>query len=221
MDSGGNFQFYTWVLKEEFPNAVILAPSWGMDWRSGSATYLKDMLADAERRVGIRLRKPWLMAISAGGYGGFSLYNQMSATFSGYVCLAATPGDNCRRTASPGYESLDTQWKDRYDASDCCCQETGGIGQAITFRRSLQKKIEGDHFFLLSKRNETFNAHPGVHGQVKCCGKLGTALEGRLTIHVFNRPFGRANFFSVFQPNDESLGYCHTTLRVGKTLTCV
>ena len=72
---GGNFQFYTWVLKEEFPDAVILTPSWGMSWHRGSATYLKEMIADAEKQVGVSLDRPWLMGISAGGRGGFALYN--------------------------------------------------------------------------------------------------------------------------------------------------
>ena len=86
---GGNFQFYTWVLKEEFREAVILAPSWGVSWHRGSATYVEDMLADARRRVGVPLARPWLMAISAGGRGGFIIYNQKPDAFAGYISLAS------------------------------------------------------------------------------------------------------------------------------------
>jgi hypothetical protein len=72
---GGNFQFYTWAMKQEFPNAIILAPSFGLSWSPGSASYLSHMLADAEQRLGLPLGRPWLLGISAGGRGGFGIYN--------------------------------------------------------------------------------------------------------------------------------------------------
>ena len=154
---GGNFQFYTWVLKEEFPDAIILAPSWGVSWARGSTTYLKDMFADAEHRVGVNLSKPWLMAISAGGRGGFLIYNQMPTGFSGYVCLASLPGLSEARQLHQDLKILMLN-----GTADAMVPIALARKHAEIARRAVPtlvtKEIEGSHFFLLSKREETFGA---------------------------------------------------------------
>jgi predicted esterase len=153
---GGNFQFYMWVLKEEFPDAIILAPSWGVSWAGGSAIYLKDMLADAERRTGVALGKPWLMAISAGGRGGFSIYNQMPTGFSGYVCLAWLPGTSVVRRLRRDLKILMLN-----GTADEMVPIALARKQAKLARKAvptlIAKEIDGSHFFLLSKRKETFD----------------------------------------------------------------
>ncbi len=154
---GGNFQFYTWVLKEEFPDAVILTPSWGVSWHRGSTTYLKDMLVDAERRTGVRLRKPWLMGISAGGRGGFLMYNQMSNVFRGYVCIANAPERAVARSLRSDLRIL--MLNGTHD----------GMVPLPIARQQMQlakrrvptlryQEIEGNHFFLLTDRKSTFRA---------------------------------------------------------------
>jgi len=47
---GGNFQFYIYLLKEEFPASIVLVPSWGASWENGTMQYLDDMLADVKRK---------------------------------------------------------------------------------------------------------------------------------------------------------------------------
>ncbi len=152
---GGNFQFYMWVLKEEFPEAIILAPSWGVSWANGSATYLKEMLADAERRLGIDLGKPWLMAISAGGRGGFRIYNETPTAFSGYVCLAAVPGASVVRDLRPDLKILMLN-----GTTDAMVPIAIARKQAEAAKRKLptlrSQEIAGNHFFLLSQREKTF-----------------------------------------------------------------
>ena len=154
---GGNFQFYTWVLKEEFPNAVILTPSWGISWHHGSASYLKDVLADAEPRTGVSLSKPWLMGISAGGRGGFLIYNQMSNVFQGYVCIANAPETSVARSLRTDLRILMLNGTD------------DGMVPLIIARQQMQlakrrvptlryQEVKGNHFFLLSDRKSTFGA---------------------------------------------------------------
>jgi len=154
---GGNFQFYIWVLKEEFPGAIILAPSWGVSWARGSATYLQNMLADARRRLGVRLRTPWLMAISAGGRGGFRIYNRMPKAFAGYVCLASIPGTSVARRLRRDLKILMLN-----GTTDDMLPISLARKQAELARQAVPKlsakEIEGDHFFLLSNREETFGA---------------------------------------------------------------
>jgi len=154
---GGNFQFYTWVLKEELPNAVILAPSWGVSWHRGSTAYLKSMLSDAERRTGVRLRKPWLIGISAGGRGGFLVYNRMANLFQGYVCVASAPETSVARSLRRDLRILMLNGT----RDEMVPLGVAGRQMQIAKRRvpTLRyQEIDGDHFFLLSDRRRTFGA---------------------------------------------------------------
>lgn len=154
---GGNFQFYTWVLKEEFPDAVILAPSWGVSWGDGSPKYVQDMLADARRRTSVGLDKPWLVAISAGGRGGFSIYNKLPAEFSGYVCLASLPGTFAVKRLRPDLKILMLNGTDDGMVPIRLARKQAELARrAVPTLRS--QEIEGNHFFLLSNREETFGA---------------------------------------------------------------
>ena len=170
---GGNFKFYTWVLKEEFPGAILLVPSWGVSWHRGSITYLKAMLADAEQRLGIRLRKPWLMAISAGGRGGFSIYNHMPTTFAGYVCLASAPETPVARTLRQNLRILMLNGTtDAMVPIGLARKQADLARQAVPTLR--MEEIEGDHFFLLSNRKETF----GTIGRFVGAGGDRQATDG-------------------------------------------
>lgn len=152
---GGNFQFYIWVLKEEFPEAIILAPSWGASWARGSPAYLKAMLADAKRRTGAGLGKPWLMAISAGGRGGFSIYNQLPETFSGYVCLASLPGTSVARRLRRDLKILMLNGTADAMVPIALARKQAELARQAVPALSIEE-IEGNHFFILSKREETF-----------------------------------------------------------------
>jgi poly(3-hydroxybutyrate) depolymerase len=153
---GGNFQFYTWVFKEEFPDAVILAPSWSASWAGGSAPYVADMLADAERRLGVRLEKPWLSAVSAGGRGGFRVYNERPDAFAGYICLASLPGTSVARRLRRDLNILMIN-----GTADRMVPIVMARKQAELAKQRLPTlataEIDGNHFFLLSKRAETFS----------------------------------------------------------------
>jgi len=152
---GGNFLFYTWLLKEEFPDAVILLPSWSGSWYDGTQQYLDDMLADVKRRRSLAIRKPCLMAISGGGPAGFRLYNEAPERFSCYVSIASAP-------------SLATVGALKKDLRILMVNGKKDTGFPIAVVESIADKlarrlppfrlhvIDGDHFFLLSKRKETF-----------------------------------------------------------------
>src|SRR5688500_14684884 len=86
---GGNFQFYTYLLKEAFPDRVIIAPSCGIAWPVEGVPLLDEVLDDAARRLGVRLSRPWLLAISAGGPAGFAAYATAPQRYHGFVCLVS------------------------------------------------------------------------------------------------------------------------------------
>ena len=154
---GGNFQFYTWVLKQEFPDAVILTPSWGISWHRGSTTYIKDMLADAERRTGLSFDQPWLMGISAGGRGGFTIYNQMSSQFKGYVCIANAPETRIARSLRNDLHILMLNGTHDEMVPLHVARQQMQLAKRRVPALSYQE-INGDHFFLLSNRKHAFGA---------------------------------------------------------------
>jgi predicted esterase len=152
---GGNFLFYTYLLKEEFPNAVILLPSWGASWHDGTMQYLDDMYADVKRRKSLSIHAPWLMAISAGGPAGFRLYNESPDRFSCYVSLASAPSSKIVPALRNDLKILMVNGKN-----------DSGLPMALIRPVAAQLAerlphfqfhvLDGDHFFLLARREETF-----------------------------------------------------------------
>jgi pimeloyl-ACP methyl ester carboxylesterase len=152
---GGNFHFYIYLLKEEFPGAVILAPSWDGSWRDGTAEYLDDMEKDVKRRTSHVVRRPYLMAISAGGPAGFRLYNAQPERFSCYVSLASIPP----QATVPGLKTTlrTLMLNGKRDsgvpigAVESIARELAGRLPDFRFRA-----LDGDHFFMLLEREKTF-----------------------------------------------------------------
>ena len=151
---GGNLLLYTWLLKEEFPTALILAPSWGASWYNGSMPYLKDMIRDAERRTGAIISMPLLVGISAAGPVGFRIYNANPTSFCGYVCLASAPDSATTTNLLASLRVL------MINGSTDDMAPIAEVRSRATLARhcipSLEtKELPADHFFLLTRRAET------------------------------------------------------------------
>jgi len=154
---GGNFLFYTYLLKEEFPDAVILLPSWGPSWHDGTKQYLDDMVQDMQRKKSLSIRAPCLMAISAGGPAGFRLYHEQPERFACYVSIASAPPPLIVPRLQSGLKILMVNGR-----QDSGFRIAGVQSIAAQLAERLPRfhfhVIDGDHFFLLSKRAETFRA---------------------------------------------------------------
>jgi hypothetical protein len=152
---GGNFLFYAHLLKEEFPDAVILLPSWGASWHDGTLQYLDDLYADVKRRKSLTVRRPCLMAISAGGPAGFRLYNQRPDGFSCCVAIASAPSQAIVPQLKSDLKILMVNGKQDSRFPLAAVQSiTTQLAQRLPhFRLHV---LDGDHFFLLAKREETF-----------------------------------------------------------------
>lgn len=152
---GGNFLFYTYVLKEEFPNAIVLVPSWGSSWHDGTMQYLDDMYKDVKLKRSVSIHKPCLMAISAGGPAGFRIYNEKPDAFSCYVSIASAPSlavvpvlkDNLKILMLNGRQDSGF----RIARVQPIASKLAGRLPHFQFR-----VVDGDHFFFLSKREDTF-----------------------------------------------------------------
>ncbi len=152
---GGNFQFWTWVLREEFPEHIVIVPSWGISWGLGPAEYAMDAVTDVERRFDIEIDRPWLMAISGGGGKGFQIYVEKPKQFRGYICIASAPVNNDIKKLKPGMKVMMINGKE-----DKMCPLKLARRQALACKRKLPgfvfAPVDGSHFFILSNRQETF-----------------------------------------------------------------
>ncbi len=153
---GGNFQFYLWSLHEAFPDAILLTPSWGMSWQNGSLQYLQDMLTDVQRRLKMDVEVPWLMGISAGGRGGFRIYNEAPDAFQGFVCIANAPESKVVGNLRPNLQVL------MLNGSE---DEMVPVNIARQYAQVVKSKVSnfqyseipGSHFFMLSDPEKCFD----------------------------------------------------------------
>lgn len=88
---GGNFHFYTALLHRHFPNAIIIAPSYGLAWTPAGEAHLQSVLTHAGAQVGHALDRPSLIALSAGGRAGLSIYLNAPERYRRAILLATRP----------------------------------------------------------------------------------------------------------------------------------
>ena len=68
---GGSFAFYSKFLAETFPEHVIICPAYGISCSYITSAYLRECLLAVNRELNVGLKKPLLIGLSAGGFGGF------------------------------------------------------------------------------------------------------------------------------------------------------
>lgn len=89
---GGSFLWYQHFLAEHFPKHLIICPAYGITPSIMPAAYVTECLAAVEKKLGKPLAaKPWLLGLSAGGFGACRVYTDVPNRFTGMICLAAYP----------------------------------------------------------------------------------------------------------------------------------
>ena len=115
------------------------------------------MLADAERRTGTDLGKPWLIALSAGGPAGFEIYNAAPDSYAAYICLASVPTADTARALRKDVKILMLN-----GTEDAKVPIAAARKRVQSVRRRVPcfrfHSIKGNHFFLLSNRKDTFKS---------------------------------------------------------------
>src|SRR6185369_3210199 len=66
---GGSLLWSLHVLVEAFPNHLIICPAYGISAGEVPARYVEEALAAVEHQLGLKIQKPVLMGLSAGGFG--------------------------------------------------------------------------------------------------------------------------------------------------------
>jgi len=152
---GGSFIFYQHYLAKLFPDHLIICPAYGISGAFISSTYLEECREATAKQLGVEINKPVLMGLSAGGFGGFREYVRRSATYSGFICMAAYPPDGVInkiprdgkiRLVAGGDELFVKNGKLRR-------AEIRLKGKIKDFDRTLIP--DHGHFFLLSAQEET------------------------------------------------------------------
>lgn len=88
---GGNFLFYLKLLKDQFPDHIIILPSWGGTWANGNSKYIREVYEDISERFAITIGRSHLMSISGGGAISFEIYSADVAWFSDLVVFSSMP----------------------------------------------------------------------------------------------------------------------------------
>jgi len=88
---GGSFTFYQHYLASAFPDHVIICPAYGISCANVPSAYLQECMDAVSKKLGFQVKRPVLMGLSAGGFGGFREYVRRSRSYAGFVCLAAYP----------------------------------------------------------------------------------------------------------------------------------
>ena len=154
---GGNFQFYMYLLKSAFPDHIVICPSYGMFWHRSGLQFLDEVLTDAERRLQLNLVRPWLMSISAGGPASFAFYNAAPDRYRGLICIATCPAPADVRQAQADLVllMLNGVQDDRYPVELARLVLEPLRDRVKTLE--LRELPEADHFFILTRSQETFD----------------------------------------------------------------
>lgn len=142
---GGSFLWYQHYLAQHFPKHLIICPAYGITPSIMPAAYLTECLAAVEKQLGKPLAvKPWLLGLSAGGFGACRLFTDLPKRFAGLICIAAYP--------------LSQQ-----DGKTNSCFIVGG--EEVFVKNGQFQRLVGNakshliygagHFFLLTHENES------------------------------------------------------------------
>ena len=88
---GGSFSYYLHYLAETFPNHLIVCPAYGISMGRVPDSYLSECKSAVEKLLKINLKKPTLIGLSAGGYGGFWHYSKNIDSYNRFICIASLP----------------------------------------------------------------------------------------------------------------------------------
>ena len=154
---GGSFLWTQQLLSEAFPNRLIICPAFGISSALMPSAYLSECLQAIEKNRGQPIKTPVLIGLSAGGFGACRIYAQLPKRFSRLIVLAAYPPPE-----TLGHFNKEMSVRFLAGAKEDYVQ-SGLFGR---YMQSIRPKVSdfqfqtvpgGDHFFLLSKKDQTLS----------------------------------------------------------------
>jgi pimeloyl-ACP methyl ester carboxylesterase len=152
---GGSFLWSQHLLAEAFPDHIIICPAYGISSGVMPEAYLAECLTAAERTLGHSIARPTLLGLSAGGFGAVRIYAQAPGRYRSLIVLAAfPPEDALNRFDKRMSVYFLAGSRESYVASG---QFERGMRSLRSRGARIESRIlqEADHFFLLSRREET------------------------------------------------------------------
>lgn len=156
---GGNLLYFPWAVWKEIPEAILIAPSWQINWSEGTFSnrrrYVEAALAHASKQTGIRLQDPWLVPLSQGGPMAFKLASTKPCRFSGLLGIstfAECVQDIAHLDPEFPVRMLHGDHDIRVPCGDACdnviaIQQSGGDAKITAIQGA-------NHFLLLSHREK-------------------------------------------------------------------
>ncbi len=152
---GGSLLVYPHYLAESFPDALIICPAYGIAPAETPATYLLEALSAVAEHLQVKLQKPLLIGLSAGGVGACRIYAQKPDQFRALICLGSyPPNDAVARTSKAMKLRFISGGTEPFVVN-------GSLQKQLAILQSkagslAARTIEGaDHYFLLSHEGET------------------------------------------------------------------
>jgi hypothetical protein len=214
---GGNFMYYPWLLRKQFPDRIILIPSWGGTWRNGTHIYIETMRKDAMKRLGIEKHgvKPWLLALSDGGAKASDIYRENMKDYAGLVLIATEMS-----STSAG----------KLGADGVVMMLNGSIDRRFPIRKiraqvkAVRKRVKGfrfveikggDHYFMMMKEKRCFDEIKKFIGEmaeqdcrVDCLPVAGLDIDLRESLSQLFFPglgdLGAAPKFDISEPGQRA-----------------
>lgn len=152
---GGSFIYYQHYLATAFPDHIIICPAYGISSASISGTYLKECYDATSKELGFKLKKPVLIGLSAGGFGGFREYAKHTQSYLGYICMAAyPPNDTLDNLPRDGRIRVIAGGDEDYVKNQTLKKSEVHLNLKVKDYTSHIVADE-DHFFMLSAEEET------------------------------------------------------------------
>lgn len=152
---GGSFTFYLKFLAEAFPDHVIICPAFGISCSYINSQYLQECVTAVSKELDIQLKKPLLIGLSAGGFGGFREYSRLPNAYSGFICMAAyPPQDVLGKTPRNGRIRL-VAGAEEYFVKNRYVQRSETRIKYRTRNYASHFIPKQDHFFMLSAEDTT------------------------------------------------------------------
>lgn len=141
---GGSFLWYQHYLARHFPKHLIICPAWGISPAKISPAYLSECLKAVQARLEFRMKPPWLVGLSAGGFGVLRIASLMPDAFAGVICMAAYPVT--RPSANPAHYFM--------AGGEEAFVRSGHFSKVTIGSQTHLLKGAG-HFFMLTHEQET------------------------------------------------------------------
>jgi len=151
----GSFLWYLHYLSEAFPDAIIVAPAYGLSGGNMPAEYVLEAMRAAEKRLGHTLATPRLIGLSAGGFGASRVFAAQPDAFVRLEVMAAYPPTEAIARLQKGRTVRVIAGGTEFFVEDGSWETAKRQLKARGVEASFSTIPGADHFFMLTHPKDT------------------------------------------------------------------